>query len=116
MFRLLTDEFDEIRSEVGVISSVGVTRSSTRSWFASIEILGVVDESLLFRLYVLGGDWFGESVCGFSSSILFFGELWSKIITVRFKKIPVVDMNSTARNPIWQSKTYTIVEYSSHIG
>ena len=56
MLRLLSVEVDEIRAEVGVIFFVGITTSSTTSWFGSTERLGVVDEYLLFGLFILEND------------------------------------------------------------
>ena len=56
---MLIVEVDETRAEVGVFLCAfysSVTTSSTTSWIASIEILDVVDESLLSGLLILEDD------------------------------------------------------------
>ena len=106
VLRFIIVEVEEIKAEAGFMFSVRVTTFSTTSWFASIESLGVVVESLLFGLFFFWDEGFGDGGCRFSSSFPFFDVLWSKNCTVRFKMIPVVDTKNTARCLIWEPRIF----------
>ena len=113
---ILIVEFDEGSVKVGVVFSVGVKMSSTTSGFVSIEMLGEVDEFLLFGLFILEDYRIGEGGCGLSLSLIFFvfGGLLSRNFTVRFKAIIVVGMNNISVNPSESPNFYSTVEFLLH--